>query len=67
MKQNLKPGDVISFPSLEEMCPQYARTERHVMVDDKLSLTDIYKINVVKNGVPTSIELRSNIRYISRK
>lgn len=60
----MKPGDIISFPSLEEMYPQYARTERKKVVGNATRLTDIYKINVIKNGVPTSIELRSNIRYI---
>lgn len=64
MKQNLKPGDVISFPSLEEMCPQYVRTECKESIGNTLRLTDIYKINVVKNGVSTSMEIRSNIRYI---
>lgn len=64
MKRNLKSGDVISFPSLEEMCPQYVRTERKKSVGNAWRLTDIYKINVVKNGVPTSMEIQSNIRYI---
>lgn len=66
MKETIKVGDIITFPSLEEMCPQYVRTECNITVDNTLRLTDIYKINVVKNGVPTSIEIRSNIKYIRK-
>lgn len=64
MKRNLKPGDVITFPSLEEMCPQHVGIELKRFVDDKVSLTDIYKINVIKNGIPASMTLLTNTRYI---
>ena len=62
MKQNIKPGDVISFPSLEEMCPRYVRTERKEF-DLAIRIVDIYEINCVKNGKPATIELQSNLRY----
>lgn len=62
MAQDIKPGDVIYFPSLEEMCPQYVRTERKEF-DLAIRTVDIYKINCVKNSKPTTIELQSNIRY----
>lgn len=56
-----KEGDVISFPSVEEMGATYVRTVVEDYPDRKIT-KDVYKINCLVNGQVETLEIVGNLK-----
>jgi hypothetical protein len=60
MKQ-FKEGDIISFPSAEEMGATYVRTVVEDYPDRKIT-KDVCKINCLVNGQVETLEIAGNLK-----
>jgi hypothetical protein len=56
-----KEGDIISFPSAEEMGATYVRTVVEDYPDRKIT-KDVYKINCLVNGQVETLEIAGNLK-----